>query len=303
MTRAALNGTRVDEILTFLAIVETGSFVSGSRSMGLSRSAAGKALARLEAHCGARLLNRTSRALNLTEEGRRLYAQGVDLRSTLDAVGTQFAGDGGEPRGELRISAPDALGRRLVLPVVSRFLAKWSEVQVEMSLSDGVTDLVSDGADLAVRIGVRMPNPGLICRTLRQEPLVLCASPTYLSRTTRPTRVEHLSQHDLLFHASQNTRQSWQLKEADGTWVRASGRSRLRLDSGEALREAALADLGVALLPESIVQGDLADGRLQKVLPRRNTGSVEIMALYPHKRMLEAKVRHFVDMLAADLAI
>lgn len=303
MNRAALNGARVDEILIFLAIVETGSFVSGSRSMGLSRSAAGKALSRLEAHCGARLLNRTSRAMSLTEEGQRLYAQGVDLRNTLDAVGSQFAGDGGDPRGELRISAPDALGRRLVLPVVKRFLEKWPEVQVEMSLSDGVTDLVSEGADVAVRIGVRMPNPGLICRTLRQEPLVLCASPAYLSRTSLPTRVEHLSRHDLLFHASQGTRQSWHLKEADGTWVRASGRSRLRLDSGEALREAALADLGVALLPECIVRGDLADGRLQMVLPQRHTGSVEIMALYPHKRMLESKVRHFVDMLAADLAI
>ncbi|SFQ67259.1 DNA-binding transcriptional regulator, LysR family [Roseivivax halotolerans] len=225
------------------------------------------------------------------------------LGRSLDAVGAQFRGNGGDPRGDLRISAPDALGRRLVLPVVKRFLEKWPEVQVEMSLSDGVTDLVSDGADLAVRIGVSMPNPGLICRTLRQEPLVLCASPTYLSRTNLPTRVEHLSRHALLFHTSQNTRQNWHLKEADGTWVRASGRSRLRLDSGEALREAALADLGVALLPKCIVQGDLADGRLQRVLPEGDTGSVEIMALYPHKRMLEAKVRHFVDMLAADLAI
>ncbi|WP_425450805.1 LysR substrate-binding domain-containing protein [Pseudoroseicyclus aestuarii] len=136
-----------------------------------------------------------------------------------------------------------------MLPVVKRFLEKWPEVQVEMSLSDGVTDLVSEGADLAERIGMRLPNPGLICRTLRQEPLVLCASPAYLFRITLPTRVEHLSRHDLLFHASQNTRRNWHLKEADGTWVRASGRSRLRLDSREARREAALADVGVALLP------------------------------------------------------
>ncbi|WP_207208137.1 LysR family transcriptional regulator [Salipiger sp. IMCC34102] len=293
----------MDEILIFLAIVETGSFISAGRSMGLSRSAAGKALSRLEAHCGARLLNRTSRAMSLTEDGQRLYAQGVNLRSTLDAVGSQFAGDGGTPRGELRISAPDALGRRLVLPVVKRFLAAWPEVQAEMSLSDGVSDLIAEGADLAVRIGVRTPNPSLICRTLRQEPLVLCASPAYLSQTALPTRVEHLSQHDLLFHTSQNMRQSWHLEETDGTWVRASGRSRLRLDSGEALREAALADLGVALLPNSLVKGDLAEGRLQRVLPKCDTGSVEIMALYPHRRMLEAKVRHFVDMLAADLAI
>ncbi|WP_251374267.1 LysR substrate-binding domain-containing protein [Ponticoccus alexandrii] len=98
-----------------------------------------------------------------------------------------------------------------MLPVVRRFLETWPDVQVEMSLSDEVTDLVSDGTDLAVRIGVRMPNPGLICRTLRQEPLVLCASPAYLSRTTAPTRVEHLGRHDLLIHASQNVRQTWRL--------------------------------------------------------------------------------------------
>ncbi len=186
---------------------------------------------------------------------------------------------------------------------MKRFLESWLEGQVEMSPSDGVTDLVSDGADLAVRIGVRMPNPGLICQTLRQEPLVLCTSPAYLSRTTAPTRVEHLSRHDLLIHASQNMRQTWRLKEVDGTLVRASRRSRLRLDPGESLREAALADLGVAPLPKRIVQGDFADGRLRRVLPERNTGSVEIMALYPHKRLLEAKVRNFVDLDAADLAI
>ena len=302
MTRAALTGARVDEILTFLAIVEAGSFAAASQSLGLSRSAAGKALSRLEEHCGARLLNRTTRALSLTEEGRRLFSESLELRRTLDRVGAEFAGDGGDPRGEIRIGAPDALGRRLVMPVVKRFLEAWPEVQIEMSLSDRVTDPVSEGVDLAIRIGVRTPNPGLICRTLRHEPLVLCASPAYLSRTEPPARIEHLGRHDLLFHASRNTRQTWQLKEEDGTWTRATGRSRLRLDSGEGLREAALAGLGLALLPASLVHDDLAGGRLDRVLPDHDAGTVEIMALYPHKRMLEPKVRHFVDMLAMELA-
>ncbi|QPM90542.1 LysR family transcriptional regulator [Pseudooceanicola algae] len=302
MNRPALSGTQVDEMLTFLAVVEAGSFVAAGRSLGLSRSAAGKAIARLESHCGARLLNRTTRTLSLTEDGRRVLAHALTLRGALEAVGSDITTGGGDPRGELRISAPDALGRRLILPIVGRFLKQWPQVQVEMSLSDRITDMVSDGADLAIRIRVSTPNPGLICRTLRKEPLVLCASPEYLDRTEAPTRVEHLSRHDLLIHTSQTRRLTWKVQESDGTWVRVTGRSRLRLDSGEALREAALSGLGVALLPTSVVHGDLDAGQLRRVLPDHDAGSVEIVALYPHKRLLDGKVRHFVDMLAADLA-
>ncbi|WP_372426135.1 LysR family transcriptional regulator [Salinarimonas chemoclinalis] len=302
MTRAALDGAQVDELLVFLAIVEAGSFVAAGRSMGLSRSAAGKSLARLEARCGARLLNRTTRALSLTEPGRRLYARGLALRDALDDVGSEMSAGDGEPRGQIRVSAPDALGRRIVLPVVRRFLETWPEVQVEMSLTDRVAELVSEGVDLAVRIGVGAPNAGVICRTLRREPLVLCASPDYVARTIPPTRVEHLSRHDLLIHTSQGTRLTWHLQETEGTWVRVTGRSRLRLDSAEALREAALAGLGLVLLPRSVVADDLEMGRLRRVLPDCDAGAVEIMALYPQRRLLDPKVRHLVDMLAAELA-
>ncbi|MCR8548003.1 LysR family transcriptional regulator [Salipiger sp. P9] len=302
MTRTALSGAQVDELMAFLAVVEAGSFVAGGQSLGLSRSAAGKAVARLEAHFGTRLLRRTTRALSLTEDGRRLHAQALALRETLDSIGGELTTGAGDPRGELRISAPDALGRRLVLPVVQRFLDRWPQVQVEMSLSDRVTDMVTDGTDLAIRIGVSTPNPGLICRTLRREPLVLCASPAYLARTDPPTRVEHLSRHDLLIHSHQRARLTWQMQERDGTWMRVAGRSRLRMDSGEALREAALAGMGLALLPASLVRRDLGLDHLRQVLPDHDAGSVEIMALYPHRRLLDAKVRQFVDLLATELA-
>ncbi|MEM9631881.1 MAG: LysR family transcriptional regulator [Pseudomonadota bacterium] len=294
-------GSKVNDILVFLAVVETGSFVAGGKAFGLSRSTAGKAIARLESRYGVRLLNRTTRALDLTEEGRRLYEHGQAIRETIEATDDSLSGDTGVPRGTLRITAPDALGRRLLLPTVYRYLDLWPETQIEMSFSDRVDSVVDEGFDLSIRIGVSPPDQGIIMRTLLQAQVLLCASPSYLDELGRPLSVEQLSRHDLLQFAGRGERQVWHLQEEDGTWVRAQGRIRLRFDSAEALREAALAGMGIALLPRLLVDRDIANGRLEGVLPRVNLGSVPIIALYPHKRLLESRVRHFIDMLKDDL--
>lgn len=294
-------GSKVNDILVFLSVVETGSFVAGGKAFGLSRSTAGKAVARLEEGYGARLLNRTTRALDLTEEGRSLYEHGQTIRAAIEAADDSIAGDPGVPRGTLRVTAPDAIGRRLLLPTVRRFLEHWPEMQIEMSFSDRVDSIVEKGFDLSIRVGVHPPDQGFIVRTLLQAQVLLCASPSYFEKRDRPLNVEQLSRHDLLQFASRGERQGWRLQEEDGNWIRAQGRVRLRLDSAEALREAALAGLGIALLPRLLVRTDVAEGRLEHVLPRVNLGTVPIIALYPHKRLLEPRVRRFIDMLSDDL--
>lgn len=294
-------GSKVNDILVFLAVVEAGSFVAGGNVFGLSRSTAGKAVARLEDGYGARLLNRTTRALDLTEEGRSLYERGQVVRAAIEAADNTIATDSGVPRGTLRVTAPDALGRRLLLPTVYRFMERWPEMQIEMSFSDRVDSVVEKGFDLSIRIGVHPPNEGLITRTLLQAQVFLCAAPSYFEKRDRPENIEQLGRHDLLQFASRGQRQSWHLQETDGTWVRAEGRVRLRLDSAGALREAALAGLGIALLPQLLVRTDIAEGRLEHVLPRVNPGTVPVIALYPHKRLLEPRVRRFIDMVNGDL--
>lgn len=294
--------TNVDDILVFMAVVEAGSFVRGGKACGLSRSAAGKAVARLEERAGTRLLNRTTRALDLTDEGQRLYAHGEAIRAAVDAADASMVKAPGVPRGTLRITAPDALGRRLLLPTVARFLARWSEVQIELSFSDRVDSLVAEGFDLAIRIGVNSPDAGLYARTLLHDEAVLCAAPSYFAHRARPATADQLGLHDLLMFASRGERQAWRLEEPDGTSSRAQGRARLRMDSAEGLRDAAMAGLGIALLPRLVVGSELDDGRLERVLPHVKAGRVPVMALYPHQRLLEPRARYFIDQLVDDLA-
>lgn len=297
-----MDASDVNDILTFMSVVETGSFVAGGRARGLSRSAAGKAVARLETRLSVRLLDRTTRALRLTDDGRTLLRHAETLRAAMDAAERSVAREDGDPRGTLRLTVPDAFGRRHILPSVRRFLDAWPDVQVEMSVSDRVSSLVEDGFDLAIRIGATDPGAGLIMRTLMQDELILCAAPSYLARIPAPSTPESLGRHDLLFHATHNARLHWRLQAPDGTWTRAQGRSRLRLDSGEALREATLAGMGIALLPAFLVGDDISAGHLTRVLPAVSAGTVQIVALYPHRRLLDPKVRRFIDHLAAELA-
>ncbi|KZL16158.1 HTH-type transcriptional regulator DmlR [Pseudovibrio axinellae] len=290
-------GSKVNDILVFLAVVDAGNFVAGGKAFGLSRSTAGKAVARLESGYGVRLLNRTTRSLSLTEEGRNLYEHGQVIRSAVQAADASVADDLGAPRGTLRITAPDALGRKLLLPSVQKFLKKWPDIKIEISFSDRINNVIEDGFDLAIRVGLSSPAQGLISRTLLTDTSLFCAAPSYFQERTHPTSVEQLGFHDLLQFSSGGERQNWHLMDSDGLWSNAQGRVRLRLDSAEALREAALYGLGIALLPQRLVREDLAAGRLEHVLPQVKPGDVPIVILYPHKRFLEPRVRHFIDML------
>jgi len=295
-------GSKINDILLFIMVVDTGSFAGGGKTLGLSRSAAGKAVARLEDHYGARLLNRTTRSLSLTEEGRALYERGLTLRTALEATDEAMSGKPGVPQGTLRITAPDAIGRRLLLPVVPAFLKQWPRVQIEISFSDRIDNLVDEGFDLAIRVGLTSPPDGLIARTLLTDEPVLCAAPAFFQGRSRPQRVEQLDLYDTLEFASRGERQGWRLQEADGTWVRVQGRARLRLESGEALRDAALAGMGIAILPRLMIEADLAEGRLERVLPGISIAHVPIVALYPHRRLLEPRVRRFIDHLVESLS-
>ncbi|WP_305984230.1 LysR family transcriptional regulator [Roseibium sp. MMSF_3544] len=294
-------GSKVNDILVFLSVVDTGSFVDGGRAFGLSRSTAGKAVARLEDAYGARLLNRTTRALDMTEEGRKLYEHGQAIRAAIEEADLSLSADAGIPRGTLRITAPDAVGRRILLPVVRRFLEKWPQMRVEIGFSDRVDNMIEKGFDLAIRVGVTSPGQGFISRTLLTDVPVLCAAPAYFEGGGRPLRAEQLDAFDLLLFGDQGKNQGWRIRDEGGPWIRLQGHARLKLDSAEALREAALAGLGIALLPRLVVEEDLAAGRLEQVLPLAECGSVPIIALYPHKRLLEPRVRRFIDMLAEHL--
>ncbi|PCD65975.1 LysR family transcriptional regulator [Rhizobium phaseoli] len=295
--------TNLNDILIFMAVVDAGSFIAGGQAMGLSRSAAGKAVIRLEDRLGTRLLNRTTRRLSLTDEGRLFYEHGLGVLASVDEAEASVAGQSGPPRGVLRLTVPEAFGRLVVLPIVEKYLLAWPDIQVEVNFTDRKADIVEEGFDLAIRIGA-MPSASenrLVSRVIAADRARLCASPSYLADRGEPCHIDDLAAHDCLVFSSRDQRQGWRFRGNDGAWVKAQGRSRLRLDSSEAIRDAAVAGLGIALLPGFLAAGDLAAGRLRHVLPELEIDDAKIVALYPDKRLLEPRVRRFIDLLVEEL--
>ncbi|MBX4867030.1 LysR family transcriptional regulator [Rhizobium bangladeshense] len=294
--------TNLNDILIFMAVVDAGSFIAGGQAMGLSRSAAGKAVTRLEERLGARLLNRTTRTLSLTDEGRVFYDHGLQILASVDEAEASVAGQSGVPRGVLRLAVPGDFGRLVVLPLLEKYLRTWADMQAEVSFTDSPGDILEDGFDLAIGIGAA-PSAGdsrLITRVIASDKARLCASPTYLTERGMPGYIGDLAAHDCLFFTSRGQRQGWRFRSGAG-WIRAQGRSRLRLDSGEAVRDAALAGLGIALLPDFLIAADLTAGRLRQVLPELETDETKIMALYPDGGLLEPRVRCFIDLMIEEI--
>jgi len=293
--------TNLNDILIFMAVVDAGSFIAGGQAMGLSRSAAGKAVARLEERLGARLLNRTTRTLSLTDEGRVFYDQGLQILASVDEAEASIAGRSGLPRGVLRLAVPDVFGPLVMLPLLEKYLRTWPDVQVEVSFTDHAADIVEDGFDLAIGIGAKSSaaDSRLITRVIASDKVLLCASPSYLTERGVPNDMADLAAHDCLFVTSRGQRQGWRFRSGGG-WIKAQGRSRLRLDSGEALHDAALAGFGIALLPNFLIAADLTAGRLRQVLPDLETDDTKILAHYSDKGVLEPRVRCFIDLLIEE---
>jgi DNA-binding transcriptional LysR family regulator len=297
MQRANLN-----EILIFMSVVDEESFVAGGQAMGLTRSAAGKAVSRLEDRLGVRLLNRTTRALSMTEDGRVFYEKGLQVLAAVEEAEASVSAATGRPRGLLRLTVPDAYGKLVVLPIVKSYLEAWPDVQAEISFTDRQADLIEEGFDLAIRIGNAAADSRLVARVVATYEAVLCASPGYLSQRGSPKSLDDLHAHDCLIFSSRNRRQGWRFRAEDGGWVKASARSRLRLDSGQAIRDAAVAGLGIAYLPTFLVEKELSDKRLRRVLPDLQAEDVTVSAIYPTRRLLEPRVRQFIDLLTRRLA-
>lgn len=230
------------------------------------------------------------------------YQRGLDILASVDEAEASVAGPGGTPRGVLRLTVPDAFGRLVVLPLLGKYLKAWPDVQVEVSFTDRLADIVEEGFDLAVRIGMTSPDTRLVSRVVATYKAVLCASPAYIAARGEPMDMDGLATHDCLIFSSRSQRQTWRFRGEGNSWIKAPGRSRLRLDSGEAIRDAALAGLGIAFLPEFLVAEDIASRRLQQVLSDLEVDDVKIVTIYPDKRLLEPRVRRFIDLMVEELA-
>lgn len=282
----------------FVNVVESGSFSGAARTLNLSKSAVSKTVSRLEESLGTRLLNRTTRKLSLTEAGRAYYEGCRRMLNEAEAASQAVYRLNDAPRGTLRVNLPMSFGILQVAPLLPAFLERYPEINLDAAFEDRVVDLVEEGYDLAIRIGV-LADSSLIARRLAPNRRILCAAPAYLERCGAPQSPESLAAHSCLLYSYQASGDTWQLNGPEGERsVRVNGR--VRLNNGEAIRCAAVAGLGIAYLPTFIAGADLQAGRLVAVLPEWIDGGLgAVHAVYPAGRHLSPKVRVFIDYLAS----
>lgn len=282
----------------FVAVVGRGGFAKAADALNTSPANVTRYVAELEAYLGTRLLNRTSRRLSLTETGQALFDRG---RGILDEVAELEALAGAttvNPRGRLRINAPVSFGIRHLAPLWPRFMARHPDVMLDISLIDRVVDIVEEGYDMAIRIS-RAGAQSHVARRLALSRNIVCASPTYLARHGHPESPADLAaNHRCILYTHAQTPDEWPLTGPDGKEEVIRVREAMLTNNGDTARLAALDGMGIIRQPTFLIGEDLRAGRLLPLLPGYRLPDIDILAIYPSRRHLSAKVRVMVDFLA-----
>ena len=281
----------------FAKVVEAKSFTAAAAQLGMSKSAVSKQVSRLEDRLGARLLNRTTRRLSLTETGAAFYERCARVVAEAEEAELAVTRLQSVPRGTLKLNAPMSFGVLHIARAIPDFLARHEELDVDMTLTDSFSDLVEEGYDLAIRIA-SLADSSLIARKLAPSNRVVCGTPDYFSIHGVPDHPSDLADHNCFSYAYMSAQDQWQFVDGDHSKsVQVSGN--FRANNGDALRASVLTGMGVAILPTFIVGQDIQNGRLRAVLSDFLATNSWVYAVYPHNRHLSAKVRTFVDFLAA----
>jgi DNA-binding transcriptional LysR family regulator len=285
----------LDGIAAFVRVVDSGSFSAAADRLKISKSAVSAHVQRLENRLGVRLLNRTTRRVAVTEAGAAYYRHCVRIIAEAEAAEQAAIALQREPRGTLRISAPDSFGWMHVAPAFSTFLKRYPELAVDITLSPAHVNLVDEGIDLAIRIGV-LEDSRLVVRKLAPSRIILCAAPAYLDEHGLPHKPEDLAQHNCICTTVLPWGGEWPLAGARGKQVMSVSGS-FRSNSAEMLRAAALDGIGIVVLPTWAAADPLRNGALKRVLPGWELPASAIYAVYPGSRLMSMKVRAFVNHL------
>ena len=288
---------RATEMTVFARVVEEGSFSAAARALKLTPSAVSKQIGRLEDRLGVRLLNRTTRRLSATEEGAAFYQRCARILTDMEEAEAAVTQLHAAPRGTLRINCGIAFGKHQIGPLIPEFLSRYPELNIEMTLTDSLADLVDEGQDVAVRFGV-LQDSSMVARQLAVSRRAICGAPEYFERHGVPQHPDDLADHNCLTFSAMPHLNDWIFRLPDGgdRPIRATGN--FTANNGETIHEMALAGLGVARLAEFLVGPAVAEGKLVRVLePYYRDIEVPINAVYPTRRHLSPKVRAFVDFL------
>jgi len=288
------------EMKVFASVVEAGSFTGAAHMLDMSKAAVSRYVAELEERLGVRLLHRTTRKLSPTTEGAIFVARCRELLGNLDEAEAEITSRSGEASGLLKVNVPVSFGLMHLAPLWPAFLARHPKLDLDITLSDRVVDLVEDGFDLAVRIG-QLPSSTLISRKLASTRLVVCASPGYLARRGEPARPSDLLGHDVVSYSLFSSGEQWNFTGPEGE-VSVKVTPRVRTNSGDTCRAFALEDQGIILQPTFIVGTDLAQGLLREVMPGYRSSELGVYAVYASRKFVSPKVRLLIDFLVEAFA-
>ncbi|MBP7000976.1 MAG: LysR family transcriptional regulator [Amaricoccus sp.] len=290
----------LENLRLFVRIYELRNLSTAGHDLRLTPAVASSRLKALEAHFGVRLFNRSTRKLSPTEQGDALYDGAKKVLEALTEAEGSVAAIGRAPRGAIRITAPLAVGRRVVAPAVPGFHARYPEIQVRLRLSDHVVDLLEEGIDAALVLG-RLKDSNLRVLRLMSCPRVLAAAPEYLARKGTPASLKALQQgHDcLILRYTGSPEYTWTFETAEGL-QRLEFSGPFDTDDGEVLMDWALAGHGVVNLSRFLLARHLASGALVEVLPETPPAPAELAIVYPHKRLMDPKLRVFIDFMAEE---
>lgn len=291
---------RAGEMEVFVQAVELGSFSAAGRRLELSPSAVSKVITRIEDRLGTRLLVRSTRTLQLTPEGETYFNRALRILADIEEAERITAqGAAAVPRGRLRVNASVPFGALCIAPLVPEFLRLYPEVELDLSLTDGVVDLIEERADVAIRVGP-LRDSNLMARKLRANPRIITASPSYLAKHGMPERPEDLARHNCLNFNFRRSLNEWPFREPVSGQLRTLAvTGNFKANNGSTLRQLTLAGLGLARLGTFHVERDIAKGDLVPVLEAFNPGDVELIhAVFAGHEHLATRVRAFVDFLA-----
>jgi DNA-binding transcriptional LysR family regulator len=281
----------------FAKVVELRSFAAASAELTLSKATVSKAITRLELRLGARLFNRTSRRLALTDTGQKLAVRAARLLADGEAVENEALAQSVAPRGLVRLAVPMTFGVKEVAPILPEFLAKYPDVSIDLHLSDAMVDLIGEGFDAGLRIA-SLPDSSLIARRLCAMPRYTVASAAYLKRHGRPTHPMHLAQHKCFGYAYLSTPDVWHYTNPKGEQASVRPGGPLRVNNGEALMPALLAGLGIADLPGFIVGDAIASGEVEVILDGWKQSEGALHLVMPSGGPRPARVEALGDFLA-----
>jgi DNA-binding transcriptional LysR family regulator len=285
----------------FTAVVELGSFSEASRKLGITKSAVSKRISALEHHLGAKLIQRTTRKLSLTEAGEQYYSYIHKAKSLVDEGEDAIASLQGTPRGQLKVSIPMVFGQLYIAPLLSEFLLRFPDIKLNLSMDDNVVDLVKDGLDMVLRIGV-LPDSNLVARKLSRCRSVLCGTPGYFEKHGEPNILSDLKQHNCLYYSYFRSGMEWAFDGPNGP-ERIKPEGNIQINNSNVLKQLMLDDVGICQMPLFIVEQELSSGALVTTLQQYRLPEHGIYAVYPQRAFLPAKLKVFLEYLEEKLEL